>query len=175
MAWQVEMTKIVRFLIGDTSTTPDNSDSDIIDVIVVSAQLTQKDISFEQTYTIDVDGDIINPDPTTTGVGGAPKDDAFINLVSLRAACILLKGDANKAAKCALSISDGLSRIDTRDKAKLLIDISKNICEEYSKAVQEYELGQNAPGMAIVGPYSDPYYFAQGYMSSTDCRNRTLL
>ena len=87
MAWQNEMTLIVRHLINDL----DSSDYTFVDsrleeAVLVSAQLSLLEIDFEKTYTIDVDSVSLSPDPTNA----SDKDDSFINIVCLRTARMLI-------------------------------------------------------------------------------------
>jgi len=155
MSWEVEMVKIVRWLIDDRDATPENSDPELEEAIVVAAQMTQREANFGNVYLIDVDTLSISPDPTTTATAGEAKDNAFINLVSLKTACIVCNGEAKNAARCALSVSDGLSKIDSREKAKWLVDIASSACKAYEDALFEFKVGQNVAGEAILGPFSD--------------------
>ena len=76
MAWQSEMTTIVRHLINDTDISdPTFTNSRLETSILVAAQLMNNEINFGKVYTIDVDGCSLSPDPTVE-----TKDNAFINL-----------------------------------------------------------------------------------------------
>ena len=87
MAWQNEMTLIVRHLVNDLDSSDYTfTDSRLEESILVSAQLSFLEVDFEQTYTIDVDSVTLSPDPTTS----SDKDDSFINIVSLRTARMLI-------------------------------------------------------------------------------------
>ncbi len=87
MAWQNEMTLIVRHLVNDLdSSSYTFQDDRVEESVLVSAQLAALEIDFESTYTIDVDSLTLTPDPTTS----SNKDDSFINLVSLKTAQMLL-------------------------------------------------------------------------------------
>jgi len=81
MAWQNELTIIVRHIIGDLDS--DNysfSDGRIEESILVAAQLIHNEMEFLVEYNIEVDNGSLTPDPTTTPVGSSNKDDDFIAL-----------------------------------------------------------------------------------------------
>ena len=79
MVWQTEMVRIVRHLINDIDAAS-YADDRLEETILVSAQLVLHEIDFDNTYTVDVDGLSLSPDPT----GLANKDNAFINLICLK-------------------------------------------------------------------------------------------
>ena len=84
MAWQNEMVRIVRHLINDLdSSNYTFTDDRLEESVLVAAQLLLKEVDFDNTYTIDTDALDMSPDPTTL----TTKDDAFINLASLRIKC----------------------------------------------------------------------------------------
>ena len=87
MAWQDQMSTIVRYVVNDVdSSNYTFSDERVETSILVAAQLVSNEVDFVQTYTIDVEGGTISPDPTVT----ATKDNDFTNIISLRAGCIIL-------------------------------------------------------------------------------------
>ena len=87
MAWKTEITTLVRNLIGDTDLdNPTYTNERLNEAILTSAQLLQGELSFSQTYTTDVDQCTLSPDPTE-----GTKDNAFINLLALKTACIILR------------------------------------------------------------------------------------
>ena len=87
MAWQDQMSTIVRYIVNDVdSTNYTFSDERIETSILVASQLVINEIDFVQTYTIDVEGGTISPDPTVT----ATKDNDFINIISLRTGATIL-------------------------------------------------------------------------------------
>ena len=86
MAWQNEMTIIVRHIIDDLDSTNYQFSNDRMEeAITVAAQLIHNEMEFLVDYNIEVDNRTISPDPTTTAVGANPKDDDFIALCCLRA------------------------------------------------------------------------------------------
>ena len=108
MAWQSEMVRIVRHLINDLdSTNYSFTDDRLEELILVASQLVLTTLDFTNEYTVDVDALTLNPDPTT-----GTKDDSFINLVSLKAACVVLGSEVRSNALNSISLRDGPSAID---------------------------------------------------------------
>lgn len=148
MAWQNEMSNIVRNLIND----PDGStytDARVEQVILVAAQLLLGKADFQNDYTIDVDLLALSPDPTTV----SPKDNNFINIVSLQAALIFLKGEAKTLAAQAYRITDGPSSIDVTAAYKALQEQAKEMQDLLDWALTEFNMG-NSQGEAILTPYT---------------------
>lgn len=149
MAWKTEIVQIVRNLIGDIGLTdPIYSQERLMEVVLTSAQLLQSDLDFIYDYTIDLDECILLPDPTTS----SPKDNDFINLVALRAACIISNSEFRTAANNAYNFVDGPAKIDGRDVAESLYKNAQNICDNFEKAKKNYKMGGNV-GTIIVSPY----------------------
>ena len=147
MAWKTEIGMIVRYLIGDVDyDNPTYDDDRLQETILVSSQLVNCELGF--SYSIDVDECVLSPDPTL-----GTKDNGFINLVSLKAACIILNSEFRTAAGRAVNFVDGPSRIDSRDTATALKDLARAMCEGYEQAKKEYRAGNSIAGAAIVGPY----------------------
>lgn len=94
MAWQEELTIIVRTLINDLGPDYTYSDSRIEQCLVVASKYVQFDVSLDHYYDVDVVNLSISPDPTSDN------DDIFIALVSLKAACII--DQSNFRTKAAL-------------------------------------------------------------------------
>lgn len=150
MTWQTEITAIVRGLLDDADGT-DFTDTRLQQAILASSQLFLFDVKLSKTYVVDVAGSSISPDPTAD-----PRDNVFINLVSLKTACMIAGGLARIAARDGMMVSDGLSKIDTRDAAAWYANLAKQRCDEYKQAKLEYSLGNNNPGHVIVSPFASP-------------------
>lgn len=149
MAWQNEMTLIVRHLINDL----DSSDYTFVDsrleeAVLVSAQLSLLEIDFEKTYTIDVDSVSLSPDPTNA----SDKDDSFINIVCLRTARMLIGSELKTNSLNAISLRDGPSALDLRGIVSGLKILFDDINKRYEEAVIQYKLN-GVVGQAILGPY----------------------
>ena len=167
--WSDVMVKIMRAIINDWSQPYTYTDARLTELIVVSAQLTQGDISFVNTYTIDVMGNTITPDPIVNG------DDSFVNLVSLKAACLVDQGAfRTELGRAGVKIVSDGHQIDTTKRAdgySLLLE--QGACQAYKKAKWEYEIGgAQVAGEAILSPFKtwDGAPFDAGGTNRTDRR-----
>lgn len=150
MSWQNEMALIVRHLVNDLDSSDYTFTNDRLEeAILVSAQLASLEIDFENTYTIEVDGSSLSPDPTSSG----NKDDSFINIVSLKTACLLLSSEVKTNALSAMAIKDGPSSIDTRGIVANLHILHEHMCKKYEDAKMQYKLN-GVVGQAVLSPYS---------------------
>ena len=162
MAWETEMVTILRHLIDDYVADNDESSATykstrLEEAILVSAQLAQTEgVNFGNTYTVDADACTLSPDPTT-----GTKDNAFINLVSIKAACIILNSEYRTSANQGVKIVDGPSTIDLTGRTTGLKDLSQRMCERYEDAKAEYNMN-GVLGQAVLTPYNTnsatPYY-----------------
>jgi hypothetical protein len=151
MSWQGQMSTMVRYLINDIDASNYKySDDRVETTLLVAAQLTSLQVDFTNTYTINVEGCLLSPDPTDVGT----KDDAFINLVSLKAACVMLGSEIRSESGNAISIKDGPSAIDLRGVTSTLTMLYKDMSEKYDKMLLDYRAGGSIAGQAILGPYS---------------------
>lgn len=158
MAWKTELVQMVRNIIGDISLdSPTYSDERLQEIILVSAQLLQGELDFDNFYTIDVDECGLSPDPTIS-----PKDDGFINLVVLRTSCIIANSEFRTAANNAYNFVDGPAKIDGRDVAESLYKYAQDICGMFEKAKKAYRAGNSISGAIIVSPYR---VYDTGYIS----------
>ena len=176
MSWQGEMTTIVRQLIYDVD--PDNytySAERLETTLLVSAQLVSTEVDFEETYTIDVEQCTLTPDPTdpTTSLTSADKDNGFINLVSLKASCIIMGSELKTQALNAVRVSDGPSSIDMTAVANYIKYLYEYSCSKYDEYKFNYAAGNNAVGKAILSPYAPGsdvvtrgYEYVRGYFTN---------
>jgi hypothetical protein len=141
--WQNEITILLRHLIAD-----------------VGPAYTYGEISFPTYYQINVAALSIIPDPTI-----APnRDDSFINLITLKAACIADGASARLAAQKSVIMRDADKMIDLHYVSPAMLDIwKKGWCKNYDDARYEYLAGNvGSAGTAIIGPFRD-YAAAGGY------------
>lgn len=151
MSWQGQMSTVVRYLINDTDASSYTFAPKRIETsILVAAQLTIMNVDFGNTYTINVETCSLSPDPTDTGT----RDEAFIALICLRAACIIVGSEIRKESGNAISIKDGPSAIDLRGVTQILVVLYKDLCDKYEHSMLEYRAGNSVAGHAILGPYS---------------------
>ena len=151
MSWQGQMSTIVRHLVDDLdSSSYAYSDKRIETSILVASQLMIMNVDFNNDYTINVETCSLSPDPTDAET----KDNPFITLSSLRAACIIVGSQIRKESGNAISIKDGPSAIDLRGVTQTLIVLYKDLCEKYENLLLEYRAGNSIVGHAVLGPYS---------------------
>ena len=151
MAWQNEMSIILRHLVNDLdSSSYTFSDDRIEETILVAAQLVLHEMDFESTYSVDVDSSSLSPDPTNS----SNKDDAFISLVCLKSAYILLGSEIKTHALNEISLKDGPSSLDLRGIVQGLNILFADITKRYDEAKVQYQLGGSVAGQAVLGPYS---------------------
>lgn len=151
MAWTSELVMIVRHLIGDICGDT-YSDSRLEETIVVSAELMLSETSFINEYSIDVDNVSISPDPTT-----GTRDDIFIGLVTLKAACVLARGALrDAAAREGIRVKDKMGEIEIKGRFAASAALSKSYCDAYQRAKLEYALnnidGVRAIFNVVIGP-----------------------
>jgi hypothetical protein len=151
MSWQREMVRILRHLINDLDDdNPTYTDDRLEEVILVSAQLFAEEIDWENTYTIEIDEHHLSPDPTNT----SNKDDGFINLVCLKAAVVILRGEAKTLARQSYRIVDGPSTIDVRGTYEATKALLKDYEDTLGQAINQFKMGNSVAGQAILTPYT---------------------
>ena len=148
MAWDTELVTIVRHLINDVDSSS-FTDARLQTTILVSTQLLQKEVNFDNTYTIDISGNTLSPGPTS-----GTRDDGFITLICLKSACIILGSETKTNALNAVRISDGPTSLDLTNIAKQLEILRSDICKRFEDAKFQYQVGNSLSGQAILSPYS---------------------
>lgn len=143
-----EFIHFVRSLIGDQDTVT-FTDERIKELIAVAARLVIQDAEFTQTYTISILGRSIDPNPFDVG------DQSFINLVALKAGCILDMSQLhNSAGRSGIHIVQEKTSINTSSMMpgyKILME--NGFCKSYADARDEYNNNNSiVAGYAIFGP-----------------------
>ena len=150
MSWQITIPTMVRYLISDVDDSNYKySDSRLEKTTLIGAQLVSLELDFPNIYEVDIENDILTPDPTET----TTKDSSFINLVALKTACIIIGSEMKAEAGNAISIKDGPSAIDLRGVSSTLGILYKDLCSKYTKMADDYKF-TGETGQAILGPYS---------------------
>ena len=145
------MTTIVRHLINDIDSTSYTFSTDRVETtILVAAQLLIMNVDFNNDYDINVEAVTLSPDPTDTDT----KDDPFIALACLRAACIVIGSEIRKESGNAISIKDGPSAIDLIGVTSTLTVLYQDLCKKYDESLIDYRAGNSVSGQSILGPYS---------------------
>jgi hypothetical protein len=147
--WKTSMSTMLRTQIDDVDlTNAEYTRSKLVDLLIVAAVHVVTSVDFDRTYTIDVNGQEITPDPTTYN------DLDFQILVVLKAICILAQGEYRNKSRSATIIKDGPSTIDTGKTAAEVKAWMKGVCKDYQDALLSYKMGNGLSGKAIVGPYN---------------------
>jgi hypothetical protein len=155
MAWENELTIIVRHVIGDLdSDSYTFSDARIEECILVAAQLIHNEMDFVIDYSIEVDNGTLTPDPTQTAVGTSNKDDDFIALCCLRTGLLLNNSLLRTYALKAISIRDGASSLDMKGVTAGLKMVNDDLTRKYEAVKLDYQTSKLGLGKSILGPYS---------------------
>ncbi len=150
MAWQEEITPMVRHLIDDFSNPFTYTDDRLHDIIITAAHIMNMELNFINTYTITISTCTISPDPSSDG--------SFLSLAALKAACIILSSESKTKAGESIKVIDGPATIDTGDRAKSAAEAATNACEMYTTARMNYMSGQSVAGQAIMTPRTVEYF-----------------
>lgn len=171
MSWQGVMTTMVRTLIGDLDPTDyEYSDARIEQTILVSAQLVMSMADFQNNYSVNVEACGIVPDPTDD-----PIDNDFVNLVVLKAACIILGSEVKATAGKSISVKDGPSTIDMRGIAGPIKHLQQDVCGRFDQMLMDYKAGKSIAGQSVLGPNSPASFnFTNGGGSGHENRHNTF-
>lgn len=154
MAWQDETIITLRVMLGDTDeAAPTYSDDSLEKTLLVGAKQVLASLTFDQEFVVGVNAGTLSPDPTA----GANRNDAFVNLMTLRAAAILDRTEASLAARRGIVVKDGSSAIDlsrvAEAKRRLLERGGWNAAYEDAKFEYLYQRAQNVAGAAVLTPF----------------------
>lgn len=149
MAWQDSMIPMLRLMVNDVASTTYADDTLEQSLVVAAFQIGAEFRTFEFVANIaNVD---ISPDPTEPET----QNDSYVNLVCIKAACIIDTGSAAKAASQAIAVKDGSSSIDLRGalQGKLAL-LKEGWCSVLKEAKYTYQMQlSEAAGAAIMTPF----------------------
>ena len=149
MSWQIEIPIIVRALINDLGDQPVYNDDRLLQVIAVAAKYVQFDVSLDYTYQIDLSNPNISPDPTSN------RDEIFIGLVGLKAACIIDQSALRtKAALEGIKTALGPASIwvqNSLDGWKMILE--KGPCATYDELTSHWNVQNASAVKAILSPF----------------------
>ena len=97
MPWPVDLTLMVRSLIGDLDKSK-YTDERIKQILVVGAYHVNNDADFSNDYTVDVAANSISPDPI------GKKDTDFTVLTVYKTSCIMIGSEVKTESANAISI-----------------------------------------------------------------------
>lgn len=150
MAWQDELTTMVRTLINDSVEPYQFTDARIQDTILVAGKYLQFDINLDHSYAIDVVNKTITPDPTTDD------DEIFIILASLKAACLVDQGTLRtKAAMEGVRAALGPASLSVGGAAAgWALILEHGPCKLYDDLVEHWDVANASSIAAVLGPFS---------------------
>lgn len=153
MAWQTEMVQLLRYVINDIDSPSVYSDDRLQKTLVAAAQFLVFQVDFDQDYTLDISTPSISPDPTSD-----PRDEGFINLTVLQAACLIVNAEVKLKAGQSVLVKDGPSTIDTRGSYEATQQRYRDMMAILDQARTQYQLGNARAGQAVLGPYVQQYF-----------------
>lgn len=151
MAWQQTMVTMLRALVNDLDCT-DFTNERLEQLLVVSAHYVNQEIDFNRNYTINITSPDVDPDPTT--ISNDSNNDAFINFVVLKAACLAdWSTYRQKALVAGVKAKCGPAVLETMDHVKGFRDlIEMGPCKAYETLKWEHEMG-NFTVKAVLSPF----------------------
>jgi hypothetical protein len=152
MAWETEMTLIVRTLINDLAEPPTYSDSRIQQVIVIAGTYVQEQANLPNYYEINVSAVTITPDPTTP-----VRDDLFVGLTCLKAACILDQSTyRTKAALEGIRTALGSANLAISGNSaayRYILEFPGGPCALYEQLLLDWNIGNATAVAAVLSPF----------------------
>jgi hypothetical protein len=140
-------------LIDDLSSPQTYNDKRLTQVLAVAAQLVTNELNFPSKFRVDIQALTIEPSPVDRE---STRDENFINLVCIKAACLIDRGETRKSVGQGIAIRDGSSSIDLRGSmdGRLRL-LEKGWCSVYDDTKLEYQANRNGTiaGAAIMTPF----------------------
>lgn len=150
MSWKIELPIIVRTLINDLDIdNPVYSDERLLQVITVAAKYVQFDVNLDHKYEVNVSSLDISPDPTSD------RDEIFISLVSLKAACIFDQSSLRtKATSEGIRAALGPAQISVSGGLEgLRIILEKGPCATYDELTSHWDVRDASAARAVLSPF----------------------
>lgn len=160
--WRSDMVEILRWLLFDYTEPYTYSDATLERLLVVAAHFTVREADFGNGYAVDISEMTITPDPA-----GSSRDLDFMNLTTLKAACVVDRGKTRIAVNDGgFMIKDDWATVDFREQAaKSLSLLKEGYCSVYEQAILEYNINKSsALAEAVLSPFRAESY--RGYLSS---------
>jgi hypothetical protein len=167
MSWQIEIPIIVRTLINDLGDQPSYSDDRLLQVIAVAAKYVQFDVNLDHKYEINVANPNITPDPIDN------RDEIFISLLSLKAACLVDQSSfRTKAAMEGIRASLGSASLSVNGQTaawKTILD--QGPCALYDELTSHWDVKDASAIKAIFSPFVGNKFDSR-YIQGNVYRNR---
>lgn len=147
MAWQDEVTTILRHTINDVDDPQTYTDSRLQLAFLVGAQFVNTEFDWTpNSYNVNLGQLSLSPDPTTI------PDNWFINLSVIKTSIIMFGNNLKNASNQAWMIKDIDVTVDLRAMAAVQKQILDEMNKYYAQVSIQYRLGVRNPGQAILGP-----------------------
>lgn len=154
MSWPAEAVNILRVMINDVDATPAYDDARLMKLITASAFQVNAEAGLAASYDVDVGELTITPDPSEDD----SKDDNFVYLSCLKAACTLERAEASLAAKRGFSFRDGGTSVDFTKGADFRLKLlGQGWCKEYERARFLARMG-GLQGAVVMTPFRAYYH-----------------
>jgi hypothetical protein len=162
MAWQDETIITTRVLVNDLNTPYEFSDDRITQILVVAGKYVQFDVNLNYVYDIDVVNQTIAPDPSVN------KDNIFISLICLKAACIIDQSTyRTKAALEGIRTALGPAQLSIAGQSSAWkIMLEQGPCAAYDELTSHWDVKEATAIAAVLSPFVnnryDPRYLNVG-------------
>jgi hypothetical protein len=158
-SWQNTSLLMLRTMLNDAGCGDTKySNSRLEQLLITSAYFLPVDINFNTSYSIDVEQNIISPDPI-----GQEDGQEFISFMVLKAACIADEGNfRNSALLQGVKARCGPAVLDTNAYGQYLKDLLSNgPCKTYEELKHEYNFSYEGRRIirAVMSPFvSNDFY-----------------
>lgn len=150
MAWQTDITNLVRVLTNDLSETPTFSDDRIIQTIVVAARYVQFDVNLDHKYEVDSINLSITPDPTESNT----KDEIFNCLLGLKTACIIDQSTfRTKAIHHGVTAALGPAKLSVSNMDSYRYILEQGPCKTYADLTEHWDVMNATAISAVLSPF----------------------
>lgn len=157
-SWQNGLISALRILVDDENGVS-YTDSKLEDVIALAASMVKSEVPLSTSYSINLTPPSISPDPIVNN------DKNFVNLVTLKAACLLDKSTLGyNSLLFGLRANCGSSSLATLNKIGGLGSIiDSGYCLSYENAKRQYMSGNTSNKKSTLSPFInsnfDPSYY----------------
>ena len=154
MTWRNEVIPLIRVLISDLDSPYTYTDRRLEQLAVVSAHIVNGEVPLNRTYTVSIAQRTISPDPTSVS------DDAFINLIALKSACLCdWSTYRTEILRSGIKAKLGPATLETMNRLPgFTALISKGPCESYSELKMQWAFGGGNAAKVILSPFVSNEY-----------------
>lgn len=172
MPWNTEILTMLRHMIDDLDIPYTYTDDRLQELILITGQQIQQEISFNTVYIISLDNMTIIPDPT----GPSNRDEGFLWLDALKSACTIARSELKKISNSAIYVKDGERTVDMKGALQGKKEAADQFCKDYTDARFRF-LSNNTTGLGIfgaVGWITPSLYGGSSFSSYSAPRDRPI-